>query len=54
MFAQNCVAVVFLVAVVANLVLPKDAGVQEASSGSEQSTAEAAPSVDEDGDLATA
>ena len=24
MFAQNCVAVVFLVAVVANLVLPKD------------------------------
>ena len=25
MFAQNCVAVVFLVAVVANLVLPRDA-----------------------------
>ena len=29
-FAQNCVAVVFLVAVVANLVLPKDAGANDA------------------------
>ena len=29
-FAQNCVAVVFLVAVVANLVLPKDAGTNDA------------------------
>ena len=53
-FAQNCVAVVFLVAVVANLVLPKDAGIEGATAMSERSTAEAAPSVDEDGDLATA
>ena len=41
-FAQNCVAVVFLVAVVANLVLPKDAGIEGATAMSERSTAEAA------------
>ncbi len=39
---------------VANLVLPKDAGIEGATAMSERSTAEAAPSVDEDGDLATA
>lgn len=42
-FAQNCVAVVFLVAVVANLVLPKDAGIEGATAMSRTSTAEAAP-----------
>ena len=42
-FAQNCVAVVFLVAVVANLVLPKEPAVDEVAK-----PAEAAPVTDAD------
>ena len=51
-FAQNCVAVVFLVAVVANLVLPKDAGVEGVATASEEASKEAPPSIEEDGELA--
>ncbi len=41
-FAQNCVAVVFLVAVVANLVLPKDDGVGESASAAADGASAAA------------
>lgn len=51
-FAQNCVAVVFLVAVVANLVLPKDAKADTAAKAAEPAAAPAPP--EEEGDLATA
>ena len=59
-FAQNCVAVVFLVAVVANLVLPKDAGVNDAVAAegetgtSDKPVGTEAPALEEDGDLAPA
>lgn len=41
-FAQNCVAVVFLVAIVANLVLPKDDGVGESASAAADGASAAA------------
>ncbi len=59
-FAQNCVAVVFLVAVVANLVLPKDAGTNDAvaaegeTGASDKPVGTEAPALEEDGDLAPA
>ena len=45
-FAQNCVAVVFLVAVVANLVLPRDAEAGDAPPAASAEAAGAAPAED--------